>query len=100
MRADDVVEEKNLEKTGVLLEEPTPKTKRTNATDFRITQGMLRNHGKTQGCIGCDQAGDGAHAKHNDCRQRFEQIMGGDDAMKKRLLRKEFRKQARERRRG
>ena len=92
-----MVEQKILEKTGVLLEEPTPKRKRTKATDFRITQGMLRNHGKTQGCIGCDQAGDGTHAKHNDvCRQRFEQIMEGDDAMKERLLREEIRKQARE----
>ena len=96
MREEDACgEQPSAEDSGVLLEEATAMKKKFKAADFRITQSMMRNHGKTQGCVGCERAGEGTDAKHSEaCRKRFEEVMEQDEVMKERLLNKELRRHA------
>ena len=90
-------EQPSAEDSGVMLEEATVARRKLKATDFRITQGMMRKSGRTQGCIGCERAAEGAYAKHSEvCRARFEEVMEQDEVMKERLLNKELRRQAKE----
>ena len=52
MREEDACgEQPSVEDSGVLLEEATAMKKKFKAADFRTTQGMMRNHGRTQGCV-------------------------------------------------
>ena len=48
-------EQPSAEDSGVMLEEATVARRKLKATDFRITQGMMRKSGRTQGCIGCER---------------------------------------------
>ena len=82
-------EQPSTEDSGVMLEEATATKKRFEATRFRITQGMMRNHARTQGCVGCERAGEGTYAKHSEaCRKRFEEVMEQGEVVKERLLNK------------
>ena len=81
--------------SGVLLEEATAMNKKVQATDFRITQGMMRNRGRTQSCVGCERAGEGTYAERSEtCRNKFEEVMEQDEVMKERLLNEELWRQA------
>ena len=58
-------EQPSAEDSGVMLEEAIAVRRKFKAVDFRIAQGMMRNHGRTQGCVGCERAGEGTYAKQS-----------------------------------
>ena len=63
--------------------------------DFRIMSNMSDAHGRTEVCRGCEDAGTGAHQRHNpECRKRFEDIMRDYLVLRPRLQLRAGRRQA------
>ena len=84
-----------VERSGIMLEEPTVEKKKKGPTDFRITKGLQEKFGSTIGCAGCEHAGGGRHTNHSDvCRRRFEEAMREDVKFQERLTSREIRREA------
>ena len=87
------IPEEEVQKSGVVLGEPVVENPKKQRREFRIMPKMLQEHGKTEGCMGCEREGDGSRTRHSrDCRKRFEEFMESDPILMERTQKRNERR--------